>query len=155
MMLLILLQAGLFGGVRTLLKKVGLPAWEEKALSFEKLDQQIKDYYRFSRKRFVWSSFCNFMAWMIGVLETFFLARFLGIPISFGEAWLLEALVQAIRVVTFFIPSSIGVQEGGIVFLFTEFGYSPLLATTFAVLRRLREMLWVAIGLGLWFLQKD
>ncbi len=91
----------------------------------------------------------------MGTFEVFYIARILGMDIGFAQAWLLEALIQVLRIVTFFIPSSIGVQEGGILLIFSEFGFSDPLSLTFAVIRRLREMVWVGIGLALWMLIKD
>jgi hypothetical protein len=76
-------------------------------------------------------------------------------PIGFAEAWLLEALIQVLRIVTFFIPSSIGAQEGGIVLIFQQFGFANPLSLTFAIIRRIREILWVGVGLLLWSLMED
>jgi hypothetical protein len=35
----------------------------------------------------------------------------LGHPITFTDAWIIEAMAQLVRAGTFFIPSSIGAQE--------------------------------------------
>jgi hypothetical protein len=70
--------------------------------------------------------------------------------VGLAEAWLLEALIQVLRIITFFIPSSIGAQEGGIVLIFSQFGYASPVSLTFAVIRRLREIIWLGFGLFLW-----
>jgi hypothetical protein len=48
---------------------------------------------------------------------------------------------------TFFIPGSIGAQEGGNLMLLLAFGYTEVTGMTFALLRRFRELVWIGIGL--------
>ncbi len=48
---------------------------------------------------------------------------------------------------TFFIPGSLGAQDGGNLLLVTAFGYSEVAGITFALLRRFREIVWIVIGL--------
>ena len=128
---------------------------KEKSFKFLELDNQIKKFYTRDPRRFLVSAFFNFLGWFTGVLETYWIAKILGIPIGFAEAWLLEALVQVLRIVTFFIPSSIGAQEGGIVLIFLEFGFDKPLGLAFALIRRIREILWMGFGLLLWSLVED
>jgi len=117
---------------------------------FEDLDTAIRHFYGPGSARFWRSSLFNFLGWWCGVLEVYWASNALGMRVSLAEAWLLEALVQAVRVVTFFIPASVGAQEGGIVMIFTRMGFAPGAALAFAVLRRIREALWIGIGLALY-----
>ncbi|MCG3177202.1 MAG: hypothetical protein MOGMAGMI_02170 [Candidatus Omnitrophica bacterium] len=122
---------------------------EGKTDRLRALDRAIRDYFR----RPVWlavSTLFNLAAWMTGVFEVYFGLRWLGSPVSLSQAWFLEATVQCVRVGTFFIPSGIGSQEAGIVWLFGQCGISGPVAAAFAVVRRLRELLWFALGLALW-----
>jgi len=48
---------------------------------------------------------------------------------------------------TFFIPGSLGAQDGGNLLLLKAFGYSDVTGITFALLRRFRELVWIGIGL--------
>jgi hypothetical protein len=48
---------------------------------------------------------------------------------------------------TFFIPGSLGAQDGGNLLLLQAFGYSDVTGITFALLRRFRELVWIGIGL--------
>ena len=56
---------------------------------------------------------------------------------------------------TFFIPGSLGAQEGGYTLLLMSFGYTEVTGITFALLRRFREIFWILIGLGCLMLFKD
>ena len=49
---------------------------------------------------------------------------------------------------TFFIPGSLGAQDAGNLLLLTAFGYGDVTGITFALLRRFREFVWIAIGLA-------
>jgi uncharacterized protein (TIRG00374 family) len=127
----------------------------EKKIRFLQLDDQIKKFYTQDPKRFALSTVFNFLGWLTGTLEVYWIMHILGQPVGLTEAWLLEALIQVLRIVTFFIPSSLGAQEGGIVLIFSQFGFTGALSLTFAVIRRLREIVWLAVGLFLWSLLED
>src|SRR5581483_1002126 len=96
----------------------------QKKTHFLELDQDIKRFYTRNRRNFFFSVFWNFLGWFAGTFEVWLIARAVGIPVGFTQAWLLEALIQVLRIVTFFVPSSVGLQEGGIVLIFGEFGFA-------------------------------
>ena len=52
-----------------------------------------------------------------------------------------------IKSTAFFIPGSLGAQDGGNMLLLSIFGYSDVTGITFALLRRFRELVWIGIGL--------
>lgn len=157
----IFLVVGLHFGIFKKVHSLGesLKWWGDKSAEkknrFLQLDQEIKKFYTADPRRFFWSVFFNFFGWFTGTLEVFWIAKILGLPIGFTEAWLLEALIQVLRIITFLIPSSIGAQEGGILLIFMQFGFDKSIGLTFAVIRRLREILWLGLGLLLWFLIED
>lgn len=122
---------------------------EGKADRMRALDVAIRGYFR-NPTRLIVSTLFSFAAWMTGLLEVYFGLRWLGSPVSLSQAWFLEAMVQCVRVGTFFIPSGIGSQEAGIVWIFKEAGLPVGVAAAFAVVRRVRELAWFALGLALW-----
>ena len=128
---------------------------EEKARHYLELDAEIRRFYASDHRRFWLSTAFNFAAWMAGSLEVWGAARLLGIPMTLADAWLFEALIQAIRIVTFFIPASIGAQESGIVFLFTQMGLTAPAGLALALLRRAREILWMGAGLLFWAVLRE
>jgi uncharacterized protein (TIRG00374 family) len=123
---------------------------KEKKTKLFKLDDEIKRFYTKNRERFFLSTFFNFLGWFTGTFEVYVIAKILGMPVGLAEAWLLEALIQVLRIVTFMIPSSVGAQEGGIMLIFSQFGFAAPLSLTFAVIRRIREIIWIGLGLLLW-----
>ena len=127
----------------------------DKSRKFLELDNQIKRFYTADPARFLLSILFNFLGWLTGILEVYCVAKILNMPFGLAEAWLFEALIQVLRIVTFFIPASIGAQEGGIVLIFSQFGFPNPVSLTFAVLRRLREIVWMGLGLLLWSFVED
>ncbi len=157
----ILLIIGLHWGIFKQIHAIG-DKWkwwgslsQDKSQRFLKLDQEIKKFYTAHPKQFFLSIFFNFLGWFTGSFEVYYIAKILGMNIVFAEAWLLEALIQVLRIVTFFIPSSVGAQEGGIVLIFSQFGFANPVSLTFALVRRLREIAWIGFGLFLWSLVED
>jgi len=51
-----------------------------------------------------------------------------------------------VRAASFMIPASLGIQEGGTIVLFTSLGLPANAAMAFSLLRRIRELGWLAIG---------
>jgi hypothetical protein len=63
-----------------------------------------------------------------------------------AEAWSIEAVVELVRVCAFFIPAGIGAQEGALVLIISPITGQPPLGLTVALVRRFREILWIAWG---------
>ena len=72
---------------------------------------------------------------------------YLGEPIDLLTALSIDALCTLIKGGAFFVPGSVGAQEAGNLLLLRAFGYSDVTGMTFALLRRARELVWIAIGL--------
>jgi uncharacterized protein (TIRG00374 family) len=89
----------------------------------------------------------HFAGWMLGALEVLAIFYAIGVPISVAEAVAIEALASVVKAMAFFIPGSLGVQDGGNVLLLALFGYPSSLGLTFSLVRRLRELLWISLGL--------
>lgn len=71
---------------------------------------------------------------------------FLGAPVSFWEAWIIEATAQLVRAGLFFIPAGIGVQEGAFVLICGAITGTPALGVAVSIVRRIREVVWIAWG---------
>ena len=62
-------------------------------------------------------------------------------------ATVIEAFGTGIRFATFLIPGSLGVLEGGYAATFAALGLGGTMGVSFSLVRRLREIVWVAVGL--------
>jgi len=87
------------------------------------------------------------VGWIVGTGEVYLIALFLGWPVSWREALLLESLGQAIRGAGFAIPGALGVQEGGYLLLGPLAGLPPDAALALSLAKRARELLLGLPGL--------
>jgi glycosyltransferase 2 family protein len=113
-------------------------------------DGQLNKFYRHSQSRFYLSLACAFLNWPIGVLEVYYVMKFLGRSISLPDAWTIESMTQLVRNGTFFIPSSIGTQEGAFLLVCAAITNSQILGVSLSLIRRLREIIWILLGLICW-----
>lgn len=100
------------------------------------------------RRRFGWSSLWFFLGWTAGIVEAWAFLSILGLASDIASAVVIQIWSVIIARLTTFIPGNLGAQEAGIVMVFSFLGLSPESAMAFAVLRRLRELGWIAAGLG-------
>ena len=112
-----------------------------------RVDAALADFYRREPRRLALSILVHLCAWLLGIAETWLILWFLGIPVSLATATVIEAFGTGVRFATFLIPGSLGAQEGGYVVTFLALGLSGADGVTFGLVRRLRELVWVAIGL--------
>lgn len=107
----------------------------------------MSGYYRQHRGLFLKSIAFGFLGWAAGVLELYLTLYFLGVPVGFRELWIIESLLQLIRVGSFFIPLSLGAQEGGLIVIFTALGMAGPLGLAVSFVRRIRELIWIGLGM--------
>lgn len=140
---------GMFMGALWLLESIRLPVGflKRREQKLKALDDTILAFYSQHRSGFMFTLLFFFFAWLVGSLEIYLVLHFLGFPIDLATAITIEALTTVIRATVFFIPSGLGAQEGGNILLFSAFGFSPVTALTFSIIRRMREVLWISIGL--------
>lgn len=100
------------------------------------------------KKRFGLSCAWFFLGWASGTVEAWALLVVLGLPSDIPSALAIQAWSAIVTRLTTFIPGNLGAQEAGIVIIFSYLGLSAESALAFAVLRRLRQLVWIAGGLG-------
>ena len=89
-----------------------------------------------------------FSSWLIGAFGVLVTMRFLGVEISVADAWIIESFTQPVRAGTFFIPASIGAQEGVCVLVAGALTGNPAAGLAAALIRRCRDPLRIAAGLA-------
>ena len=142
-------QQGLFTWLLEFQRKIGLKIHylEAREKKLRSLDRTILDFYRDNRLTFCFSIGLFFVGWMAEALEVYIIIYFLGDPAAALSAISISALSVFIKSGTFFIPGSLGAQDGGNMLLLRAFGYSDVTGITFALLRRFRELVWIGLGL--------
>ncbi|MGH8566220.1 MAG: flippase-like domain-containing protein [Gammaproteobacteria bacterium] len=125
--------------------------WERAVRLVHELDERMAGFYTAHRGRMVGAFLFALLNWLMGVGEVYVVMYLLGHPVSFVDAWIMEALVQLVRAGTSFIPSSLGAQEGTFKVVCAALTGDPNLGLACAVVRRAREVIWIAAGIGLWW----
>jgi glycosyltransferase 2 family protein len=115
------------------------------------VDDRLVEFYTNST-RFRNGLIVGFLNWPLGVLEIYFLMQFLQHPITFSDAWLFDSVAQLVRAGTFFIPANIGTLEGSLVVLGAGLTGSLELGLSISVIRRVKDILWILLGLLIWWL---
>ncbi len=145
--LFVLVQTrGMLGWVGRLLDRLGVGAIRGRS-TLGRVDDALGQFYRTAPGRLALSIVFHFGAWFLGSLETWLILKFLGAEVSFATATVIEAFGKAIKVATFVIPASLGALEGGFVATFVALGLSAPTAISFSLVRRVREVVWIAVGL--------
>jgi uncharacterized membrane protein YbhN (UPF0104 family) len=120
---------------------------EEIKASADEADALLIDFYARHRVRFLIAAFCYLVAWSLGPLEIYILLRLLNQPDSLRIALLVEGVGLLIERATFLIPAKLVSQEGGKALILSMMGYPAGVGFAIGFLRRIKEMVWVLLGL--------
>lgn len=113
------------------------------------MEDRLIEFYAERRGRFLWATALGFVAWLIGAVEVYVALAFMGAPVTWLEAWTIEAVAQMVRSATFFIPASLGAQEGAFVVVSGAITGSPATGAALALVRRARELVWIGLGMAI------
>lgn len=92
----------------------------------------------------------HFGRWAIGAIETWVAFRLMGVPVSLGQALIIDCITAALRILAFMVPAAIGVQEGLYVLVCGTVGLPPAIALAFSFVWRARDLLIGFLGLAVW-----
>jgi len=141
-----------FSRLAALLHRLFPLAWLERALPrLAHLDESLGMFYREGRAAFFASVVWHACGWMAGALELVVIFTLLGTPIHWREGWFIGAMAQLGSVVGLFAPAGVGLYEGGHYLAAQMLGLPPALGVSVALIRRMRELFWDAIGLGIFW----
>lgn len=140
-------RRGLFGRLLGVVSKLfGKRDWTALMTRAEAVDAAVERLYR-ERCKVAASSAASLAGWIVGTVEVWLALRFLGHPVGWIDALLLESIGQAVRGAAFMIPGSLGVQEGGYLLLAPLVGLPPDAALALSLAKRAREVLLGLPGL--------
>lgn len=141
-------QRRLFSSLLALVRRLGVRTdWIESRMArAARIDVHIGQFYQRHKARFAAVLFFHGLGWVLGTCETYVILQALGVDIGFAVALLLTSLSLIINSLFFFMPSNIGVLEGGQVFLFLTLGLNPAAGLSLGIVKRMRKIFWIFAG---------
>ena len=132
--------------LRLVTRLAGSQKWSGLMTQAQAIDAAVHDTY--TRNGPVAASFlASMVGWLVGAGEVYLILLFMGHPVSWVTALLLESLGQAVRGAAFAVPGALGVQETGYVLLAPLAGLAPDVALALSLAKRVRELLLGLPGL--------
>ena len=136
-------------GYIPILKKWARPFVDSHKEQLDTIDSQISALHAQNPKTFVTAVLLELVCRIVSSLEIYFILLVLMPEVSFIQCVLVLAFTSLFANLLFFIPLQLGGREGGFLMSITAFGISSSSAVFVALLVRLRELIWTAIGLVL------
>ena len=109
----------------------------------ERFYERLRDIYAHPRGVAA-STLIHGATWIFGSVEVWVALHFMGHPVSFAEAIVIESLGQAVRGAAFAVPGGLGIQEGGYIALCALFGVPAGPALALSLVKRVADL---ALGL--------
>ncbi len=139
----------------------GLKGWsgrqlEKRGETFRNIDQQIASLYAEDKRAFYRSLLYEYLSRVIQSSEVFFMLLLFGIDCGGGFTGLTLTYLHSILIVSFttlfanligFLPMQLGVQEGGFVLSIAALGLSAALGIFVSIICRVREIIWIVVGI--------
>lgn len=141
-------QRHMFSSLLEFVRRFGirLEVVERRVAKAVRIDENISSFYRHNKSRFALVLTFHACGWLLGACETWVILRSLGQGVDFEIAFLLTSLAVIINSLFFFMPSNIGVLEGGQVFLFMTLGLDPAVGLSLGIAKRMRKIFWISTG---------
>lgn len=127
--------------------KIFASKYSDKIESVKKIDEQIKDLYLNRKADFFSALSLEILARIIASLEYLFILKSIGIDITFSHALYINAFSSFVINLFFFMPLELGSREGGLVLVLKTLKISSSLGIYIGLVNRIRELLWILIGL--------
>ena len=156
-------------GVRWIGKVPGLKKWSNRMLethaeTLRHVDEQIAALHHTDKRAFYSSLLLEYFSRVVQSLEIMFMLLLFGIDNGGDIAGLIITFCHSVLILSFtsllanligWLPMQIGVQEGGFVVSIAVMGLSTALGIFVSIICRVREIIWILIGLLLMKLDKQ
>jgi hypothetical protein len=107
----------------------------------------FKDYVKTSKVRVFWALFFGALHWVLGAAEIYVILDALGQDVTVVDAVFFEMGVQFLKSLAFVIPGQIGVEEYANKIVLTSMKISANeVWLILSVMRRARQLLWLAVA---------
>jgi uncharacterized membrane protein YbhN (UPF0104 family) len=139
----------LLGRTLDYLKRVEL-RWaclERYESSLRDVEQTIYDFFLTRRRLFLAVLAIEIATNFTGIGEAYLILKITAAHTSFFAAYLVESASRAAQLAFSFVPLGLGIQEGAAAATLQAFGYAASEGVSLAIIRKIRTVFWVAVGL--------
>ena len=134
-----------------------LPFLKKKVIRFadshreqlENIDKQIALLHQQKKGAFYAALFLEYTARVVSCLEIWLILNVLTRSVSFADCCLIAAFSSLLANLLFFLPMQLGGREGGFALAVGGLSLSGAYGVYAALITRVREMVWIVIGLAL------
>ncbi|HEV2551147.1 MAG TPA: lysylphosphatidylglycerol synthase domain-containing protein [Stellaceae bacterium] len=142
-------RAGFFGMLARLFRLLFGDRFDALVGGAVPLDRAVRRLYR--RRAALAACFLWQLAgWVAGAGEVWLALVYLGHPVGFADAVIVEAMIQALSSGAFVVPGALGIQEGGFLVMGGVIGLTPELSLALALARRARDVIVFVPALAIW-----
>ncbi len=149
--------------IRGIGKVPGLKGWSQRMLerhgdALSQVDSRIASLHQQDKRTFYISLLLEYAARIVQSLEIMFMLLLFGIDCGGGLTGLTLTFCHAILILSFttllanligFLPMQLGVQEGGFAISTAAMGLTAALGLFVSIICRVREIVWIIIGIAL------
>jgi len=111
------------------------------------IDGHISRFYKMNKAGFVAAFGLHFLGRLCAVAEIYLAAWFLGQALTWTESYLLASMTVLVNMIFVFVPGGIGVLEGAFAGIFAVMHRDPAVGGAIQIVRRLRMVFWIVVGL--------
>jgi hypothetical protein len=140
-------RVGMLGRGLRLLQWLGVRGRGPRAEGLISVDRALAASYRRRPGAVLGCIAIHFLGWVVGSLEVYLVLTWLGVSTSFTSALVIDAFGTGVKFMAFAVPGALGVLEGGYMLAFSAVGLGSGLGLSFTLVRRLRMVIWSALGL--------
>jgi uncharacterized membrane protein YbhN (UPF0104 family) len=123
--------------------------WEPRRPLFARIDAQIAEFWLHDRARFFAALASEYVGRAISMVEFWLILLSLGYTVGYFEAFLIGSFASFVLNLLFFIPFALGAKESGVLAVVAALGMPAGAGFYASLLTRIREIVWIAIGLAL------
>ena len=138
------------------LKRWTLRFWARHSEAIENIDKQIASLHGQNKRAFYMSLILEYLSRVVQSSEVLFMLLLFGIDNGGGIDGITITYLHSILIVAFttlfanligFLPMQLGVQEGGFVLSIAALGLSAALGIFVSIICRVREIIWIVVGI--------